>query len=231
MAREAGARGRHPRSAYSLRRPAPERPAAAGGPPSSDPLWGRRHASGGMSRSTLEEDPAPEKEMAAFDCSGDPEPRWGGLPAAPRFYTWRSSHAKVSFRLAHCPGPALSLSSARRGPAVFPAPTAPQSVFGEQIDVRVVNVEAVVTDKQGNRVTGLQAQRFPPARSTARRCRSSTSTRCAAARRSPPAPGGEVRRSRGCRAWRRAARSAPAIWCSSTTSSRSPPAGTRCCAR
>src|SRR6187551_1641212 len=31
----------------------------------------------------------------------------------------------------------------------------PESAFGEQIDVRVVNVEVVVTDKQGNRVTGL----------------------------------------------------------------------------
>lgn len=36
-----------------------------------------------------------------------------------------------------------------------PAPEEPGSIFGEQIDVRVVNVEAVVTDRQGNRVTGL----------------------------------------------------------------------------
>ena len=34
-------------------------------------------------------------------------------------------------------------------------PAEPESSFGEQIDVRVVNVEVVVTDKQGNRVTGL----------------------------------------------------------------------------
>ena len=31
----------------------------------------------------------------------------------------------------------------------------PADIFGEQIDVRVVNVEVVVTDKQGNRVSGL----------------------------------------------------------------------------
>ncbi len=37
---------------------------------------------------------------------------------------------------------------------------APQSVFGEQIEVRVVNVEAVVTDRQGNRVTGLKPGDF-----------------------------------------------------------------------
>jgi VWFA-related protein len=39
-------------------------------------------------------------------------------------------------------------------------PQAPQSVFGEQIEVRVVNVEAVVTDRQGNRVTGLRPGDF-----------------------------------------------------------------------
>src|SRR5687768_4772452 len=36
-----------------------------------------------------------------------------------------------------------------------PAPEEPASIFGETIDVRVVNVEVVVTDRQGNRVTGL----------------------------------------------------------------------------
>lgn len=40
-------------------------------------------------------------------------------------------------------------------PALAQQPQEPASVFGEQIDVRVVNVEVVVTDKQGNRVTGL----------------------------------------------------------------------------
>ncbi|HEY3571139.1 MAG TPA: VWA domain-containing protein [Thermoanaerobaculia bacterium] len=34
------------------------------------------------------------------------------------------------------------------------------SSFGESIDVRVVNVEAVVTDRQGNRVTGLKPEDF-----------------------------------------------------------------------
>ncbi|HEY4597756.1 MAG TPA: hypothetical protein VIJ02_15255, partial [Thermoanaerobaculia bacterium] len=37
---------------------------------------------------------------------------------------------------------------------------APQSVFGEQIEVRVVNVEAVVTDRQGNRISGLKPGDF-----------------------------------------------------------------------
>lgn len=41
-----------------------------------------------------------------------------------------------------------------------PAPEEPASIFGEQIDVRVVNVEAVVTDRQGNRVTGLGPDDF-----------------------------------------------------------------------
>ena len=36
----------------------------------------------------------------------------------------------------------------------------PQGVFSEVLDVRVVNVEVVVTDKNGNRVTGLTADDF-----------------------------------------------------------------------
>lgn len=47
---------------------------------------------------------------------------------------------------------AAAPAGAQQPPA---APEAPQSVFGEQIDVRVVNVEAVVTDRQGNRVQNL----------------------------------------------------------------------------
>ncbi|MEA2559093.1 MAG: hypothetical protein QOH06_597 [Acidobacteriota bacterium] len=47
---------------------------------------------------------------------------------------------------------ALALPAGAQQPA---APEEPNSIFGEQIDVRVVNVEAVVTDRQGNRVTGL----------------------------------------------------------------------------
>lgn len=47
---------------------------------------------------------------------------------------------------------ALALPLAAQQPS---APEEPASIFGEQIDVRVVNVEVVVTDRQGNRVTGL----------------------------------------------------------------------------
>lgn len=41
-----------------------------------------------------------------------------------------------------------------------PAAEPPPSIFGEQIDVRVVNVEVVVTDKEGNRVSGLAPSDF-----------------------------------------------------------------------
>jgi len=40
------------------------------------------------------------------------------------------------------------------------AQTAPQDIFGESIEVRVVNLEVVVTDKDGNRVTGLSPDDF-----------------------------------------------------------------------
>ncbi len=66
----------------------------------------------------------------------------------------------------HTLGLALAASLAALAPAAAqnpqktapPAP--PQSSFGEQIEVRVVNVEAVVVDKQGNRVTGLKPADF-----------------------------------------------------------------------
>ncbi|HEX6862889.1 MAG TPA: hypothetical protein VF414_08745, partial [Thermoanaerobaculia bacterium] len=44
-------------------------------------------------------------------------------------------------------------------PLAVPAQTR-EETFGESIDVRVVNVEAVVTDRRGNRVTGLTAGDF-----------------------------------------------------------------------
>jgi VWFA-related protein len=44
--------------------------------------------------------------------------------------------------------------------AQAPRPAEPPPVFGEQIEVRIVNVEVVVTDKDGNRVTGLQPSDF-----------------------------------------------------------------------
>jgi VWFA-related protein len=52
------------------------------------------------------------------------------------------------------------LPAAAQQPRGQAAPQTPQSVFGEQIEVRVVNVEAVVTDRQGNRVTGLKPGDF-----------------------------------------------------------------------
>jgi len=48
--------------------------------------------------------------------------------------------------------------------ALLPVPasaqSAPPGVFGEALDVRVVNVEVVVTDKKGNRVNGLHPEDF-----------------------------------------------------------------------
>jgi VWFA-related protein len=52
---------------------------------------------------------------------------------------------------------ALPLAAQTAGEAPPSDPDQP-AVFGETIDVRVVNVEVVVTDKQGNRVTGLKPE-------------------------------------------------------------------------
>jgi VWFA-related protein len=53
---------------------------------------------------------------------------------------------------------AVLLTSLSLAPGARAADTPPS--FGESIDVRVVNVEAVVTDRQGNRVTGLKPEDF-----------------------------------------------------------------------
>lgn len=59
---------------------------------------------------------------------------------------------------------AFSAVCAQTPPAPTPAPSnnadPSPGLFGEQIDVRVVNVEIVVTDKQGNRVAGLGPRDF-----------------------------------------------------------------------
>jgi VWFA-related protein len=54
------------------------------------------------------------------------------------------------------------LASATASPQTPPASPAAEEppVFGEEIDVRVVNVEAVVTDRAGNRVPDLKAEDF-----------------------------------------------------------------------
>ncbi|HEV8580874.1 MAG TPA: VWA domain-containing protein [Thermoanaerobaculia bacterium] len=54
----------------------------------------------------------------------------------------------------------LLLAALAPGFAQQPPAEQPSGVFGEQIEVRVVNVEAVVTDKQGNRVQGLKPGDF-----------------------------------------------------------------------
>lgn len=50
---------------------------------------------------------------------------------------------------------AFALPALAQQPAAPEPSEEPASIFGETIDVRVVNVEVVVTDRQGNRVTGL----------------------------------------------------------------------------
>jgi VWFA-related protein len=54
-----------------------------------------------------------------------------------------------------CAALALASSLAAQQPSAAPPP-----VFGEEIDVRVVNVEVVVTDREGQRVPGLKPDDF-----------------------------------------------------------------------
>ena len=56
----------------------------------------------------------------------------------------------------------LAPAAAQQPPAGQPSESGqtPTSIFGEQIEVRVVNVEVVVTDKQNNRVAGFTPKDF-----------------------------------------------------------------------
>ena len=54
----------------------------------------------------------------------------------------------------------ILVSSSGRGQDSVDLP----GVFSETIDVRVVNIEAVVTDDEGRRATGLGAADFPSSR-------------------------------------------------------------------
>ena len=67
-----------------------------------------------------------------------------------------------SLRLALVLWTAVLAAAALPAAAWQPPPAAepPASIFGEQIEVRVVNVEVVVTDKDGNRVSGLAPSDF-----------------------------------------------------------------------
>ena len=69
----------------------------------------------------------------------------------------RGGLLEVCLKLATCllGCAALAGASAFAAPPAKAPPAAP-SLFGEQIDVRVVNLEVVVTDKDGNRVSGLR---------------------------------------------------------------------------
>jgi VWFA-related protein len=61
----------------------------------------------------------------------------------------------VSLSCALALGPGFALAQPKAPPRSEETP-----VFGETLEVRVVNVEAVVTDKDGNRVTGLKPSDF-----------------------------------------------------------------------
>ena len=98
------------------------------------------------------------------------------------------------------------------------SPAAAQNGFGETVDVRIVNVEAVVTDRKATAcpVSPRIASGSP-----------STATRSieyfAEIRGGDavaPATSGEKKVGWQCRAWCPASRSRPAIWCSSTSTSR-----------
>lgn len=70
------------------------------------------------------------------------------------------SLSAAALALAAVAVPAAAQAPGQPAAGTAAPPAQPQSVFGETIDVRVVNVEVVVTDRDGVRVTGLKPEDF-----------------------------------------------------------------------
>src|SRR5918999_747137 len=85
-----------------------------------------------------------------------PENPRGGLPRGP-VLAW---YGEIPMKTHRSGWLALAVLAAMPVVAQQPPAEQPSGVFGEQIEVRVVNVEAVVTDRQGNRVQGLKPSDF-----------------------------------------------------------------------
>ena len=97
---------------------------------------------------------------------------------------------------------AAALPAAAQNPSQAPPADNPSSLFGEQIDVRVVNARWLSPTSRPTAWWGCAPAL--PLRSTARTCPSSTSPRCAAVR-PRPGRGGEAPRCPACRPSLRAA--------------------------
>jgi VWFA-related protein len=131
-----------------------------------------------------QQQPAPEQpapQQPAPQPQGEPQPPAAEQPAAPAPAPAAPSQPAqkppAAPKRSTAPPPAAQPRSAparQQPPAAAPAPAAatpaaaagsappplPVPLFGETIEVRVVNVEAVVTDKRGNRVPGLKPEDF-----------------------------------------------------------------------
>ncbi len=117
--------------------PAPPSAQAAPAPPSAQAAPAPPSAQAAPAPPSAQAAPAPPSAQAA---PAPPPPAAPAPAAAPR------------------PTPASTAGSAAASSAGSAQPVGP--LFGETIEVRVVNVEAVVTDKKGNRVPDLKPEDF-----------------------------------------------------------------------
>src|SRR5579864_5082936 len=117
--------------------PEPPQPQPAPSPPAAQP----------------QEPPAAQPPAAAPPAApAAPPPPRAAAPSQPQAVPAASSARPTTS------APAPTGAAATAGAAGRPQPAGP--IFGETIEVRVVNVEAVVTDKRGNRVPDLKPQDF-----------------------------------------------------------------------
>jgi VWFA-related protein len=115
--------------------------------------------------------PAPQQQPAPQSQPEQPQPKQPQPPPAQEPPASPAPPQAVPAASTARPTSATGSASAARPTPAPPAPAAPAAaagarpqpagpMFGETIEVRVVNVEAVVTDKRGNRVPDLKPQDF-----------------------------------------------------------------------
>jgi VWFA-related protein len=125
----------------------PAAPPAASAPPAVAPPAATPPPAAAQPQQAQPSSPAPAGSPSPAPAPSSPAAASPASPAAP----------------APPPSPSAKAAQPPRrqtAPAAAPAPQPIAPLFGEQIEVRVVNVEAVVTDRKGNRVPDLKPEDF-----------------------------------------------------------------------
>ena len=159
------AAGQQPEQAHVVpatppqQQPAPEQPAPQPQPPPAQPAPPPPQSGPPPQPAPQQQEPAPAAPPPAAQPAAPPPAAAPAAPPPPRTAApSQPSPPRAASPVRPSTAPSASASPAAADTAGRPQPAGP--IFGETIEVRVVNVEAVVTDKKGNRVPNLKPEDF-----------------------------------------------------------------------